>query len=237
MTDVPAAPASRKRLLLAIYLDFIVYSVIWVPIELIIRQYAEPEFWVEYLVFALWLIATHRLGYSAGLSLLSIDRDGYVDPDVRSRESWLTILIGVMFLLEGSKLMVRWTQFITPEPLFGFVPAENVQVPIKIGFGLLYAWVGVLFLKVHRVGYVVGVATCGLLIASHLMSWSLWEQMAGEVFAARQEFQGREVNGEQLALVQAYMPQLFVGGFVLLGVLVASTYGRFRYVERGEGQS
>ncbi|MBW0146219.1 hypothetical protein [Marinobacter arenosus] len=231
MTEGPVLPASRKRLLLAVYLDFVVYSVVWVPIELIIRQYAEPAFWLEYVVFAVWLIVTHRLGYSAGLSLLSIDRDGYVDPDVKRRESWLTMLIGVMFLLEGSKQMVRWTQFVTPEPLFGWIPPEGVQVPFKITLGLLYAWVGVLFLKVHRAGYVLGVATCGLLLLSHLMSWSLWEQMGSDVFAARQEFRGQDVSDDQLALVQAFIPHLLLVGIVLLGVLVASTYGRFRSVE------
>lgn len=66
---------------------------------------------------------------SVGNLFLGIDKDsGTVNPNIFERENWLTILLGVLLILEGTKQLVRWTQMVVSQPSFGFFPDDLTQI-------------------------------------------------------------------------------------------------------------
>ena len=122
--------ASRKRRLLAIYVDFVLFSAVYGVAHHFAEELLSGNVY-KLLGFAL-LEACLLLGWkrSVGLHFLSIRRaeEGklLVDPAIYQRESWLTIFLGVLLLLDGSKAFVRWTTFAVPRPSFGILPPQWV---------------------------------------------------------------------------------------------------------------
>lgn len=149
MTSDPPI-ASKKRLLLAIYLDFLMFMVVWGLANVMVG--GEAHFMAGAIVFIAVRFATWKLGASPGQYFLSIGRDRLVDANVYDRETWLTMLLGAVFVLEGSKLLVNWTQGIVSEPFFGSLPGETAQVRIDMLSGILLVVVGFLYFKLRALG-------------------------------------------------------------------------------------
>jgi hypothetical protein len=224
MTSNPLV-ASRRRLLLAIYLDFLLFMVVWGLANFIIG--GEAHFVVGIIAFVAIRFAASKLGVSPGQYFLSIGRDQLVDADVYDRENWLTMLLGAVCVLEGSKLLVNWTQGIVSEPFFGSMPGETAQVTIDMVSGVLLVVVGFLYFKLRALGFWLALAAVIASLASTAVSWSLWLEAIPKVVSARRAAQGRVPTEGELQFMQTF---LLSGTMVLLlcvlvGVLL--TYRRF----------
>ena len=114
-------PASRKRIFLALYLDYLVLSpVLAVGLYLSTGQFEVPT-WQELIVLSIYEAILYHVTDSPGFRLLSIRKSGrsmhpeghlpvaadtlVVDPQVYFHEHWQTMLIGSCLLL---KVQNRW---------------------------------------------------------------------------------------------------------------------------------
>src|SRR5438105_6332399 len=77
--------ASKKRMLLAIYLDFLMFMVVWGLANFIAG--GEAHFVVGVIVFVAIRVAPWKVGASPGQYFLSIGRDRLVDADVYHGET------------------------------------------------------------------------------------------------------------------------------------------------------
>lgn len=221
--NADAIVASRKRILLALYLDLILFMVPWGWANYLLRD-GELHFGVGVLVFAVIRFATRRLGASPGMHMLSVGRDRTVDPMILARENWLTMLLGALFVLQGAKQLVNWIYVDVPEPFFGFMPGQTAQVAIHLSAGILLVSIGYLYFKMVRQGFwLAALAVSGSLV-SCVVSWSHWMQTVPEMAIARRALQGRVVSEQELEFMRAVMPIGFVVlyGVILVAVLVTS---------------
>jgi hypothetical protein len=178
-------------------------------------------------VFVIIRLLAWKLKAAPGLFFLSIDRNGLVDPAIYERESWLTILLSAVFVLEGSKLLVNWTQGIVPEPFFGSIPGDTAQVAIDMLSGVLLAIVGFLFFKVRRSGFWLAVLATITGLISIATKWSLWAQAVPKIVSAGRAAQGRVPSDGEVQFMQAFLPTMNVVMLLCVLVAVLATYLRF----------
>ena len=160
-------PASKKRLVLSVYIDFLLFSALWGLGSYFLVTEGDTPFWLQLAVFSvleamlMWQFSSPGLYF---LSIYSLKRsttlpDGpgslaigsfVVEPAVYEEENWLTMLLGVVCILEGAKSMVRWTQWAVPIPLLG-MPTEPVTFAVISSFwGVLLIYLGYAFFKLKR---------------------------------------------------------------------------------------
>lgn len=151
VTTEPPFLASRKRMFLALYLDLILFLVVWGLVKFLVG--GDAHFGAGVIVFAVVRFATWKLSVSPGRYFLSIGRDRMVDADIYRRESWSTMLLGAVFVLEGTKPLVNWTRGVIPEPIFGSIPGDTAQVTIDMLSGALLVFIGFLYLKLRALGF------------------------------------------------------------------------------------
>ena len=219
--------ATKKRMLVALYLDFILFMVVWGLAEHFLVKEDGLSFWMAVAAFVLIRAATRKVFHSPGSVMLGINRDGSVNRDIYTRENWLTILLGALFMLEGTKQLVRWTQILVPEPFFGFVPEPGLEILINVATGILFVVIGYLFLRLERVGLALGISSVVGTIISCLLSWSLWDRTVAQVVVARRQAQSLPVREEEVETMQAIMPEGIVILAVVFLVAMAFTYKRF----------
>ena len=228
-------PASRKRFLLALYLDYLVLSpVLAVGLYLSTGQFDVPT-WQELIVLSIYEAILYHVTDSPGFRLLSIRKAGrsmhpegqlpvaadtlVVDPLVYFHEHWQTILIGVLFVAEGSKQMVRWAMWIPPLPLFGIATNQTSFAAYSMVLGSLLMFTGYMFLRLKRVGSWIGIGIAALLAISTAMNWNQWDGLARELLIRRRSFQGLPVRAGEVEFVQAILPEALVA-FLLLTIVV-----------------
>jgi hypothetical protein len=240
-------PVSKKRWLLAIYLDLVVFSAAWG----LILHFLAPgrEFTLlRYLVFG--LLEAMLLGlvrWSPGEYLLSISflcraddpvvpegaepleagRKPVVDRRVWSNEAALTILLGVLYVVDGAKSVVRWTMWSPPQPVFGVQLGTAGGAAIAVAEGILYLFVGGLVLRLHRWAPPAVAATSALLLASAAFSWRLWDDYVLRYVEARRAYQGVAVRPGEVAFMQALTPEGAMALAVLAVIVVVAYRKRF----------
>ncbi len=219
--------ASRKRRVLALYLDFILFMVLWAYLAYVVSSAGLPA-WAGVAAFVLGKTATYRSCASPGMQMLSISKTGHVDALIYRRESGLTIVVGVVFVLEGTKALVRWTQLLVPEPFFGMLPNESVQIGADIATGILFVNIGYLFLKLERAGFwLAGLASLATLV-SCAMSWSLWDETVAQMVPARRALQGLPVGEHEVEFIQAIMPEGIAAAALAVLASVLLSHPRFK---------
>lgn len=208
--------ASTRRLLLAGLIDLVFFIAIWTLLASWIEQIESLPFWVPFvLFFPLHLAAKKYLG-SPGYVFLSINKQSVtVDRRIRDNENWLTMLLGFVFLLEGAKQLSRWTQTFVPVPYFGAIPDNEAQVALYIFIGLLYILTGYWLLTLNVKGIYLSLAMAGMLLASTIVSWDLWDTVAEQMVVSRREFQQMPVNNHEIEFMQSIFPE----GIVVVTVL------------------
>lgn len=228
-------PASRKRILLAVYLDYLVLSAfLTLGLYLTTGRFDLPT-WQELITFFIYEAVLYRLTDSPGFALLSISKAGrsvhpqgqlpvavdtlLVDPQIYFHEHWQTMLIGLLFVAEGSKQLVRWAMWIPPLPVFGIAtnPASFAAYSIVLGTLLIYT--GYLFLRLKRLGVWLGIGIAASTAVSAVLSWHQWDGIARELIIRRRSFQGLPIRSGEIEFMQAILPEALVG-FLLLSVIV-----------------
>jgi hypothetical protein len=136
--------------------------------------------------------------------------------------------MGVLFILEGTKQLVRWTQIFVPQPAFGFFPDDLTQVLIHIVFGISSILAGYWFLKLNIKGLYLGVSVAIVHVTSDALSWKLWDPVVEKMVVARSELQGIPVRDGEVAFMQSLFPEglLLAAGLAIIAMLF--TYKRFR---------
>lgn len=219
--------ASLKRLLLAVYIDFLVYaSVLHVPSWLASRSL---DFDASFLTWALF-IAVEAVVWLAGRG--SIGRwalgigprpDLAVDGVLMTRERWWTMLAGVLLVLEGSKNLVRWTEGLPIAPFLGPDTPQWMAASMISTIGLLNICAGLAVLRAYWIGAAAGAVFCLLEVAGVLANRGAFEQWAAENVLARRALQGLPVRPDEVEVMQMLtvdvMPSaMAVGALALLAV-------------------
>jgi len=219
--DVPWPNATKKRKVLALYLDYLLFGVPWSIAVWILTSTVpglEREPWgARIVLFALleWSILKF-VKSSPGQWLLGIRDVGRVDPSIpidqggvritkvvepwlKSNERWWIILFGVLAILNGSKSMVRWTMWGVAMPFFGIELTEATSAVVMTLFGMLECAVGIAALRLKPIVLPLGVVNYGANLVSIVLSWPLLPQWIEEAQRARRQAQRLPVRPGKLS--------------------------------------
>lgn len=225
--------ASRLRLILAIYLDYVVYSVPWGLAHAAVSR-AWPQWQtistpIQFILFTVLEVVMHGvLRWSPGRALLGMHAipnvEGFwVDARLKERESWITILAGVLLLLDGSKSMVRWAMWVPPMPYFGSYVSDEVWPVIAMASGLVECGIAFLYFRLHRASGLAAIAYFGWALIVTFTSWTLWDPWVAELTRRRRAFQGLEVRPNEIETIQSMTPEgMVVGIAIYLAIAIAA---------------
>jgi hypothetical protein len=242
--------ASRKRRILAWYLDFLIIGAPWALVVWglaaavpVIQTYSLPMQAV--LVLAINSMLLRGASWSPGHWLLGIHKvmikppgDGdtssqrepifIVEPCLKSGERWWTILFGVFSILNGAKSLVRWTFWAPTMPVMGVQPSEGAAIVVCLIFGVLECALGCATLRLRPAILIVGPIFYGATLVSLLLSWSLLTAWAERYVIARLEYQGRPGQEDQVEFMQTIMPIGLVAGGAIAGIWMVLVLMRVR---------
>ena len=229
--------ASLKRILLAAYIDYLLFSVFWEIVWHFIGP-AEGPFLLKFLFFTMFeLLSFWRIG-SPGqyfLSIYSSEQEWrmsqfrynpassglLVQPEIFNNESWLTILLGILFILDGSKECVRWTMWAPATPYFGLGPDFVTSTIISVIFGVVYIYIGCLILKLKKSGFITGIGTLIIYIVSIVLSWKYWDDFVTRYVMQRRAFQNLPVRDGEIEMMKMVMPEgVIIFSIIILFVLL-----------------
>lgn len=237
--DAEHLPASGKRLLLAVYLDLVLFNAAAGILWYYVAPGQEPP-WLKYVAFcALEAVLLLVVKWTPGERLLSvrqaklpsdpIEPEGartgrfQVDRRVWSRESFWTVLLGAFLITDGAKELVRWTMWTPPLPWFG----TTVTPEWAVAPGLLGLLLGALVLRLHFAAPLAVLAVNLLYTASILLSWDLWPEFAKEAVTRRRAFQGLPVRAGEVEIMQATLLWGVLALLLAQAVIVVAYRRRF----------
>ena len=236
--------ASRGRLLLSLYLDFIIFSVPWAFVHHFafqassdLQRLSTPA---KLIMFAILELLLHRIvKWSPGEWLLSIRRVNvqdvsvaadsasrtavpFVALNIHARENWFTILVGVFILLEGTKGLVRWMMYTPPTPMFGTQLSGTAWPFVAIAAGAVECVIAYLLLRTRPSALAIAVPYFVFMLASVVTSWNLWDAWAAESVTRRRAYQGIPIREGEISQMQAMTPEILVAGIVFSLIVVAA---------------
>jgi len=218
--EVPVA--SRKRRALAIYLDFLLFGALWTLAGYWIGPLIDLR-WGKYVVFLVLEILVQRVKYSPGLYILSIYRYGDehdeflgVSPEVKSKETWITMILGTVLLIDGPRMLVRWTQIPFSRPYFGIVPDYAVGAILEAAVGAAEVFTAIALLKMSRTGLWAAAILATSMLISTLLSWDLFPQFLETYAQRRAELVGREFDPRMVD----FMVPIVAGGTAIVWFLL-----------------
>ncbi len=92
--------ASKKRLLLSWYLDFLFFMTLWGLLSYFLGLDANVPFWVPYLIFIVIRAILGKFVGSIGHLFLEIEKEtNTVNPNIFERENRLRIILGCLLIL------------------------------------------------------------------------------------------------------------------------------------------
>ena len=248
LLDWPAP--SRRRRLLAVYLDFLLLGA---PIHLALWALRQKLPWIDagsvplrlgWFAVIEWLLIS-RLKWSPGNYALGIvlrplaplegaiapadeRKEPRVDPGLLERERWWTVLAGVLFVLDGAKLMVRWTEWSRPMPFLGMALADGPSAATQVVLGVAEAAAGIGVLRLSPAAAAGGVAMAVLVMVSTLMSWALLPDWIAHDVIGRRAVQGLPVREGEVETMQALIPPFMVVVAAIEALWMALVWTRTR---------
>ncbi len=227
---------SRKRQLLALYVDYLVFTAVYQPIAWVVRSTATLDHWLVALaVFAglravawalkLWMPGQWALGIHTGQVAL-------VESRILERERWWTATAGTLLVLEGSKNLVRWTQGLPVEPLLGLASPQWMALAAITIFGGLNVVAGLLILRTRLAGAVIGIGVLGAEVLAAMIHRDDFRQWAGQAVIARQSLQGVPLREGEVEIMQmltaTVLPAVIAVGVIWLLVVAVRFRGHDR---------
>jgi hypothetical protein len=235
--------ASRRRLLLAAYLDFCLFGALWgLVLHVAPRPFHQPFLdLVAFIPLELLLFHTDRSPGQRMLGIRRVDPESIATPDapqvgrhvhladagLLARESILTLALGVLLVNDGAKSVVRWTLWHVPEPWFGIEAAPALDVALRIGVGaaeIAAAWATFQLLR-RALPAILGLLA--VLGASVVMSWGRWDAWVAREAAARAAWFGRPLEPDRITTMQAIVPEALLVWLAALLVAYAFAARRF----------
>jgi hypothetical protein len=210
-------PASTLRLVHAFLLNLAVLSLPLYFAGLVIGPALSPM-----IVFgiAVLLCVVIPIGVSPGHWMLSIQPDRSVDEEVLSGESWLTLLLGFIFVQWGASTAAFWTQ-LDQVPLFGALLDPAFGAAISTSWGLITILAGVLFYKLSPAGLWLGIGIVLINAVDLFVSRTAWIEIQLTRFVAAQP------SGSPLAGMTFSAPTIaweltpWIGGILATGSAIA----------------
>lgn len=230
---------SKKRLLLAAYVDFLLFSTVLALGSRVLMSHTKIAWWHELALFAVLEAVLYRADWSPGLSALGIrrvsrhasaleDDDSMgttllsVEPRIYDRESWVTVLLGVGSILGGTKAIARWAQGAPSPPAFGIQADPTSLAVLTMVGGVLSVLLGYLFLRLEPAALWLALSLVSIAFIAHGMSWSQWDGYAREMVLHRRALQGIRVRRGEVEFIQALLPEaLLCAELAALPVLLA----------------
>lgn len=237
-------PASRARLILSVYLDFVVFSVVWAFLDYFVvrpspdwQRLSTPG---KFVTFAILELLLHRvIRWSPGQWLLSIRlleyrdlslpiessarRDvPFVSTHIKDSENWFTILTAALVLLEGTKGLVRWTMWTPPTPMFGAFVDAGAWPFVAMTGGAIECLIAYLLFRTRPVALVPAILYFITMLVSIVMSWNLWDTWVAESVRRRRAYQGIPLREREIEQAQALTPEIVVLGVAFYLVIVVA---------------
>lgn len=241
--------ASRKRLLLALYIDYLIVGSFWAIIQFVVGQVvptigALPG-WGKWLLFAVLELSVVRWKTpSLGAAVLSMrlfeyratdevgrldkGRPWFVDARVKRHETWVSMLIALLFVSDGVKAAVRWTMWNPPQPLFGVLADPMMSTIAYVTVGAFEVWVGYLIFTLNRKAFALALVYLGAQAVSIVMSWKLWAPFFAEMIERREAYLGTGRAAERVGVAQAIMPEALLVAIALLAILLTIQLFKYR---------
>jgi hypothetical protein len=228
---------SRKRQLLAIYIDYLVFTAVYQPVAWTIRSSAPVDNWLVALaVFAAlrslvaWALKLTTPGHWA--LGIHVGQVVLVEPSILERERWWTATAGALLVLEGSKNLVRWTQGLPVEPLLGLSSPQWLATTAITILGGLNIVAGLLVLRTRSVGAAIGMGVLGIEAVAAMVHRDDFRQWASQAVIARRTLQGLPVREGEVEMMQTLtatvLPAVIVIGVIWLLVIAMRFKGNNR---------
>ncbi len=238
-------PATRKRMALAVYIDWIFFSVFLGLVNYVVSilspEWTQLPLSIKIISFtALELVFCRTDLPSPGIHMLSIrmvkerahdsrlsrilnNRLPMVDRRIKTGESWLTMIFATILLNEGTKGLVRWTMWTPPIPLFGMEVSNTVAYSAMIGMGTTECFLAYLVFRLRPSALFLGLGYFILQLASTVLSWELWDPWIREFTLRRKDFQDLPIRDGEIEFLQNITPEILVAGTIgyLLALLIA----------------
>ncbi|MET0340689.1 MAG: hypothetical protein ABW252_06790 [Polyangiales bacterium] len=231
-------PCSRKRLLLAIYVDLLLFTTVSQLASWLVAQRAfSPSLPVAAFAFAAIELGILRVGGSPGTWSLGIVRHEGVRavlPAWPRRERWWTVLVGVLALLSGAKEATRWTVGLPPPPFMGLTLSWDQAAAVITTSGIVSILAGVGVLRTHARAALLGLAINLVTTTSWVASSAqipAWVEARTRAQRAQQGLPQREGDIERLTWM--LRGGVLFGG-VVGGVWLLVAWRRFRRLDHEE---
>jgi hypothetical protein len=224
-------PASKKRLFLAAYIDYLMIGIPWMFFQFVVRIWlpelnAISRYWL-WIIFGLFELSVYRFKVpSPGFQFLSIKKFEYqgsdhngqlkkgkialVDSWIKSNEFWFSMIAAVIFLNTGAKSAVRWMMWNPPIPFFGIEIGDVASAGVYSIMGAAEIAVGYFLLKLRPKAFLIGLPYVTLNLISTIQSWNLWDPFVAELVVRRRAYQGLPVREGTVELFQAFVPEVIV---------------------------
>lgn len=212
--------ANKRRIVLSICLDFLLICGA-VALFVFFSGFSPEHGLVLSLVATGFVRAVlHGALPSPGMHMLGIDREYNVDAEIATRESWLTMLLGVLLVWSGMEEALRWLQLPFPMPYFGFVASIGIDILIALAHGLLYVAAGWLILRLSRGGLWLGLALGVANACSIILSWNLWDRLVPMWVAFWPQRRAGAVRQGELESLQSFLHWLVPEALLAITLLV-----------------
>ncbi len=215
-----------RRLLLkslALYIDFIVIGTFVTLGDYAFRVAMGyipgigNNWYVEIGVSAGLTVLARMLGLSLGEALLDYAR-GQADSERRGR-LWPNLVLGAFLMLDGLKLMVRWSQLDIAVPVFGLVETTALKVVILVAMGIVSVIAGAMLLAFRPMARRAAAGSLALSALSLAVSWPVLDEALARIQVARREAQGLPIRDGEIESIQAMLP-IFSGAMLAVCIVL-----------------
>ena len=133
--DQPREPTSRIRILLAIYVNILIFGsltyylgVIWLDLPSVFQS-------ITPIILAIFsFVLASQFSIDPGSYALGLSKDRTVLTKIRANSNWLVFFIGILFVSDGCKSLIRWHQMGSKLPYFGIVPNPETAWVVELIF-------------------------------------------------------------------------------------------------------
>lgn len=246
-------PASRKRVFLALYIDYLIVGASWVLVQYLIQHFVPPVGalpsygrWVLFGLFEL-LVFSFRVP-SVGATVLSMKQFSYgvtndaglsvrgklwfVDSWIKKHESWLSMIVAFLFVSDGVKAAVRWTMWNPPLPVFGMTVGDMWTPVVYVTIGAAQIGAGYLLFKLNVRAFKIALPYLGAVAVSALLSWDLWDPFIAGMMERRRASLGLPEDVKRVLVMQAIMPEAMLAALGALSVCVIILFTKYRRLDR-----
>ena len=206
--------ASRRRRAIGMLLDLGFFSIpfVWLYFSLASPDSGTPPLLGGLMLFGiielvLLQIARWSPGYWAlGISI-PVTGAPWVDPGIKARESWITILVGLFITGYGISEMRDWAFGVpAPAPYFGIPWGLVPYVVITVLFGFVGVLAGLFVLRadVRGIWWGAGLTAASLLalVVGDSELWELWSAYVAQLSAVAN---GRTPSGEAVEAAATFL--------------------------------